>query len=104
MPVDRGERMGSIGIGQLESMAFNQVRHIPRVVGNLGVPLKELPRRVDDRSLHITSPVVLASVAFSPILLALLGSRCVYFFGVGVIDHSDGVAVRAILDAIEVPR
>ena len=84
--------MGSIGVGELESMSFYQIRNVPSVMGNFAVPLKELPRRVDDRSLHITPPAVSASVALSALLLAFLSSRCVNFFGVGVIDYSDGVA------------
>src|SRR6266850_2149967 len=105
VPVDRGESAGSIGISELESMSFNLVRVIPGVVRHLDAgPLKELKRRVDDRSLHISPPAVSASVAFSPSLLALVGFRCVYFFGTGVIDHRDGVAARAARDGVDVPR
>src|SRR5688572_333376 len=104
MPVDRREGTGAIGIEELQAMSFDQVRDIPPVVGHLRVPLKELPRRVDDRPLHIAPPAVITGVALSPILPALLDSRGVYFFGVLVIDHRDGVAARAILDAIDAAR
>src|SRR5947207_8769864 len=104
MPVDRREGTRSIGVGELQPMSLDHVRDIPRVMGNLGIPLKEFPRCVDNRSLHINPPVVLTRVALSPVLPALLDSRGVYSFGVLVIDHGDGVAVRAILDAIDAPR
>src|SRR5207247_10250457 len=104
MPCCRGYGTIAICVAELHPLSFDQVRDIPREMGNLGVPLKELPRRVDDRTLHIRPPVVLTGVALSPVLPALLGSRRVYFFGVLVIDHSNGVAVRAIFDALYLYR
>src|SRR5438046_2281691 len=51
MPVDRREGTRSIGVGELQPMSLDHVRDIPRVMGNLGIPLKEFPRCVDNRSL-----------------------------------------------------
>src|SRR5438093_9300673 len=104
MPVDSRERNGCISIEELQSLSLNQVRDIPCVMGYFGIPLKEFPRRVNNRSLHIRTPVVLAGVALSAILPALLGPRGVYFLGVLVIDDRGGVAACAILDGIDAPR
>src|SRR5262245_54933492 len=80
VPMDGRERSRSIGVGELELVAFDLVEHVPRVVRDLRVSLEELPRRVDDRALHVDAPVVLTRVALAALLLALLGSRGVQLF------------------------
>ena len=104
MAMDGREGPGCIRIEELELSSFDQVRHVPRITGNFRVSLKELPRRVDNRSLDIGTPVVHAFVAFSAPLLTLFRNRRVYFLSVFVINDCGRVPAPRVLDAIDAAR
>src|SRR5437867_5683475 len=104
MHMDHGEGTGSIAVGELQPMSFDSVGVIDRIIRNLGVSLKEFPRRIDNRSSQIGLRVVGADVRIRPGSFAVLRALRVYFSGVCIVDHSDGVAVRTILVAVDAPR
>src|SRR5262245_23958709 len=51
--MNRRESAGSIGVGELQLMSFNQVQVVIGVKGDLGVSLKKMKRRPHDRSSQI---------------------------------------------------
>src|SRR5438034_201477 len=90
-------------------MSFDEVDEIPQEVRQLGVPLHELKRCIDDRAAHIILPVTLtgsagaAAASFGP-RRAVLGFLGEYSLGLVVIDHRHGVVALALRGAIETRR
>ena len=105
MHVDRGKGTRLIGVGELYPPSLNSFGVVVRVVRHRGIPLKETPRRIVERSSQFIDPGVTAQIRIrARQALATLESLCMYFLDVRVIDHRDGVTVRTIFDAVEAPR
>ena len=67
-------------------------------------PLKERPRRVNNRSLLVRLPTVYAKVSIAPFRPASFDAHRMFFLESSVIDHGHRIAPRAILVDIDTPR
>src|SRR5262249_10908202 len=102
--VNGSEGARSVGIQQLEPMARDLIGVCIFIIRDLRVPLDKLPRRMHDRSLHITRPGASAFIAFSACFFALLGSRSVDLLRVRIIDDRNGVVAGALIGAVHMSR